>query len=519
MIPSVSISTLLSRLRKGGSRAGRAATIISEAQSLGYSDSAAINIAVIAAAESNFNPNAYHPDTGAIGYFQMVPKYWEGVASATTTPARLRAQLRIIRKKYGDNMLDDLPTFYARHFYPGLGIAYRQYRTFGIAPGRNTFGQYAVIDLGTGAVFHSPIVNAIHCWLQFVSATRVDPEYNIPSLPLVMTSVSLSGREFKQSTTLTGPFEYTTKTRFDIGRGQPVTVSRLDPAIGAGGGSDHVPSFEKVKWELSRSIVQIEVSDEAADLSDNTFLVPFYDALDTSSHSIISVPQNILMPSFDSLVQRMRDGEVDLEIIKFCLLGYAGTIESLGDSYVREKNSVNGRIIPAETFARIAATLRSDADCVEFLTSKFGTETLYDVLSSLLSYQMSGSSLNGKLEQLSLHSGTSVVIQVAGEDIGVNQTGADRIVNPAEVENFRDRWFIQWLQYSGVLFPFSLLVTPSFGSLRANSRAAISQRYAWKLLTWAEDSVADSGSAALKSALSSFSSTRSSNSPRVTRKG
>jgi hypothetical protein len=132
---------------------------------------------------------------------------------------------------------------------------------------------------------------------------------------------------------------------------------------------------------------------------------------------------------------------------------------------------------------------------------------------------MSGSSLNGKLEQLSLHSGTSVVIQVAGEDIGVNQTGTDRIVNPAEVENYRNRWFIQWLQYSGVLFPFSLLVTPSFGSLRANSRAAISQRYAWKLLNWAEDSVADSGSAALKSALSSFSSTRSSNSPRVTRKG
>lgn len=471
-----SVEDILSQLETGGRRAARARSIIAEALEVGYSDVAAIHIAIIAAAESAFDPNAKHKDTKTAGYFQLHPKYWSESA-VTTSPNILRRQLKQIRSRYGDDVLEDLSVFYGTHFYPGLGAAFSGSRVLGLQPGSRTYGQYAFVD-AAGTVFHSPAIMALYAAEKFESLTNVDPEVEVPKLPVVVTKTGTSGRAVISSVELVFPIVPTTAKRFTTSNlSARTTVSFLDPAnlINFEGVS---PSFENMDWPLSKDLVTVEISEIDASISSDR-VNPLL-AATIERYGITSAPATILLPAFDTLIHRIKKGGIDFEIMKAILLDIAFSDEQIGPALVRTNEQSTRRVEESDASKILRAKFTSDEDFKDMLLNLSDKE-LGAVLQTMLDWQLSVSSLTGLSTQLANHRTVLLSLDLSGE----------------EDENFNDQWDIPWFTYVGVLYPASLLVTPSFGAAASTLRLAVGNRYANSLFRWTRETSTDVGMATI----------------------
>lgn len=473
------VDSLLERLKRGTALAARARTIIATALSLGYSDRAAIHIAVIAAPESAFNPNAMHPETLTAGYFQLHPKHWS-TSGPTNSMAALKQQLTQIKHVHGDKILDDLATLYGAHFYPGLGRAYGRAKVIGIQPGTSTFGQYAFTD-SLGSVFHSPIIMAVYAAACFEAYTGVALELDVPQLPAIVINTTLAGNTQKRSAGLEGSISPSTKPKFSISPNAPVaTVSFLEATGTAEALSALSPSYKDVKWEYSRDTVVVEVMDDTAPLVGMDVMESYRRLM--ADGSILQVPNMMIAPAIDTLYHRIMSGVVDLEIIKANIYDIAFESGEIGDRMVRDRDT--RRIKESDTSKKLREFFLRDDATIDFIDN-FSLSEFGDVMLSLLHNQLEGSSMSGIIDQLAHHDQTFVMLKPAG----------------GEEERFPDLWSLNWLGYSGVLFPMSLLITPAFGAGVSTNSLALGQIFVQELISWTRESISNPGEQVLISKL------------------
>jgi len=474
------IDDLLSNLNRGRAPAIAAANIISEALNVGYSDQAAIHIAIIAAPESAFAPSAKAASTGAAGYFQLVPKYWS-TSGSTTTVTVLQAQLRQILTRYKDGILSDLAVLYGTHFFPGLGVAYLRNKTLGIQAGRKTYSQYAFED-AHGSVFHSPLIMALWAVQRFEELTGVALEVDVPSLPLVITKTSGSGQRVYRDVELVTPIRYSSAAEYALdSAAADVVVTRLDTGtLGLFDTSGLSPSYGDVDWISSSDLVKVTVSDEDESLNQDR-VNPFLNLFGKSG--IMDFPNYFFYPSIDTLIARIRAMTVDFEIIKSTMLDMAFSDPEVGSMMTRNKTTTKPEESKASVYLR--GRFRNDDDFLSFL-NQFSDAELVSVLQSVLSRHLASSSFTGMAYQISSHRVALLSLRIAGFD---------------EEEDYPDIWDITWFTYSGVLYPASLLITPSFGVEKNYLRLSIGNKYAQKLFSWTKQNASDPGTKIFLSAL------------------
>lgn len=494
---TTSYGNIVEQLRNGSAKGGRALSILKAAIDVGYSEQHAIHAMVIAAPESDYNPNAINGETGAAGYFQLHPKHWS-TSGRTSTSEILKNQLRQMYKQHGKRTFDDLAVLYGAHFYPGLGKAYSKSKTVGIQPGGSTFGQYAFQDQ-KGTVFHSPIIMALYATETAENALNISIELEVPKLPAAVTSTTLGGSKILQTAALEGPLKPTSKTRFVIAPGaQAVTISFLDPA-GSSVSIDSAPSFDDVEWNFSKKRVLVDVSDDPVSTRAPE-TNPLFRRFDVS-RSVIATPDNILAPSVDTLIQRIRDQTVDFEIMKANIHDIVMSSGEFGSRMERDPKTQ--RLNESSASARLRDFFSSDDDFVNFFEN-FSTTEKAAILQTMLTNQLDGTSLSGITDQFAMHDQVQILMQITGE--------------MTEVEAFRDSWALPWFCYSGVLYPLSLLVTPSFDTPNMPKPSMIGQQFAYDLFAWTRVVVPDTGASTLISAVRSLMPSRStSNQPKQRR--
>jgi len=443
---------------------GRVALVIMEQASLaGYPESSALALAAIASAESNLNPKAVNATTGALGLFQMIPRYWK-TAKGSAVPADVRAQLLEFKKHYSSDIINDPATLYATNFYPGLGKAHLTFHTMGYQPGAKTFGgQYAYKD-ALGTVFHSPLLMMAYAAKKFEQSTGVDIDLRFPLVATTVTKTNVQGNSLLGTFELQPPFSISASSTFVVGS---AANAASEFGLDRGFEPSAAPVFDIIDTPVvvRNPDLGITISDETIGLAETGR----YNIGDTELQYYGALPDTLFYPSGESLIAAIRNEVVDMTIIEglFSLL--------VRESHEIDPNTMDRITGQDTTLNRLEGVLRRPGTLVTALTS-LADEKLFEVLYLMLQRYILNCSFTMFNYQLCHH--RQLVVS------GDYRAGANGLFS-ATVENPETyRYDARWLAYGGVLFPFSLLVTPAAGMSLNAGRLSFASFVPQKLRDW-----------------------------------
>jgi hypothetical protein len=458
---------------------GRVAlSIVDSALRVGLSETSALHLAVIAAPESAFKATAVAGGTGASGYFQMVPKYWS-TAGPTISQAILDAQVAQLADRYGSSITDDLAVLYGTHFFPSLGTAHRTFAALGYQVNSKTYSQYVFED-ARGSRYHSPVFMAYYALAKFYELTGVDLSCTKPNVTSACVPVTANGR--RQSSApfqVDLPVKVTNASTFVRAKdAAEILITRMDAAQTDGGSSGltaGTTDLSQISRPFTAGLLSYSISDGP----------PEHEVLTVSARFLTTygdVDANMFLPSLETLMYAIRQGTVDLNVIKvlFSIVAMehpvASSVESDGTRLKQSRFSLK-----LNNFLSAPGLFRSE---IESLTD----DDLRDFLWVLLHKQTQDLSIAMHASQLALHDPI-----VFHGDLNQN-SGSLSVLFERGAE--QARFDTPWAQYLNVLYPFSLLVTPAMGRSLNGGRLRVSSNTQDRMRLWASSVAATSGPAA-----------------------
>lgn len=402
--------------------------------------------------------------------------------------------------------MSDLAKLYATHFFQRLGIAYSTFKSYGLQAGQNTYGQYVFKD-GLGSTFHSPVIIACYACIRFdaICLTSTELDVVVPGVPLVCVSTDLSGKKKKDAFDILLPVtavsnDKTSTTFNKAASAKSASISSLDTAVMSTGRLSSVTDYDAVTWVNSKTFVNISVSDTSVPVSTSSSTTrpsPLYERM--TSPVITESPAALVFSSLDTLIHAIRKDKVDLEILKgaFTAIAFDSSPTS-PPLFVKDDRQ---KIVRSPASLILSEIFASETGFRELLTG-LSDKNLSLVLQSLLSAHTDGCSLTGFATQLASHNSVMVHIDFKDQNT-IFDVEIPRLGNDAEA----DKWDVAWFDYESVLFPFSLLVTPNFGSEFINLPTSVGQKYGEELFSWLKGAVSDPGASIVHGIVSRFKGT------------
>lgn len=463
------LSALLIELER--SKYGRvAAQIIRTALKNGYSETAAVSVAVIAAAESGFDPEAINELSNARGYFQLVKKYWKTSAFSMTDQI-VSNQLAEIAKAYPKAILDDGAAFYGMHLLPGLGTLYSKAPSLGIQAGTSTYGgQYAIKD-SLGSVFHSPVLMFLFARRKFEALTGVLPEYRIPKLPQAVTVGSLSGRTIYSHFETSFPLQTTSATSYQrAGGAAALQVSFQDVALVG----DEKEIGEDTVLATDRFVKYRAIPSEFA-AARRPGVDAYFDLTGFDFESFAEYPENLYFPSLETLVVAVRAGKVDLDIVASLFVfacTQAGKVKMFKTTPDRSKSVISEEY--SDLIKAIGPISEGYSGTFPATLLSLNSDEIAGVMAYLLRFSLESMSHTMHGRQVCLH---EVCLYEA--DLYV---GDARDVEGLSHEQYKSSF--PWLLSNDVLYPFSLLVTPAHDQAFSDGGLQTTSQSVSRLLAW-----------------------------------
>jgi hypothetical protein len=322
---------------------------------------------------------------------------------------------------------------------------------------------------------------AAYATLLFNAATRVDLGIALPSLPFVVAKTNSRGGRLNAALTLTGDVRNVDSPVSSFERSisaETTTLTRLDSSVVESAFERLTPDYDDIDWRLSGKYITVTISDDEVSLIGDE-ISPLYKQFPMSrlGDTFISYPQNILLPSIDTLIYRLRENTVDAEILKATFSSIAFGSDAVGPLYIKDKIGKVAQSARAQVLMNVYRSERGFEDILVNLNDR----ELSLVIQSLLYAHLSSLTFTGFSSQLSSHH--SLMLHLDFNEPSVAYSAGS--------ESFR--LDLAWFDYAGVLFPASLLVTPSFGVRGIMTATSVGIRYAEDLLMWARSMPVDSG--------------------------
>lgn len=448
------VPDLISKLSKSPSKkAANMIEILSVGRESGLPDDFVISMMLIAGPESNWIPTAYNPQYGASGYFQLLPKYFS-TARLSTSRKIIAAQLKQI---YDKRTKGDLAVMYGHHFYQTLGIAYAKAPTIGLQL-KSTYGQYVVSDV-KGNSFHSPYLLALYCIAKFEAVAKVQLNISIPTVSPVIQVKESKKVSFFPITFGEGEkmFSVSNASSFKIASTSSALSGVLTGSIAQSltstltlGPVSSIFGTPLYEGEIGDdSSYTVPVPDQSGDLVNakisfgDSPTPAFYENMVSTYKEINLV--DILRASFQSYIRAIDNGSVDVNTLRIILtqvLDPRVPLSTKDDLVIKSKSA-------------ISYLLADVSQLMQVIVGK-GGDTAYLNMLALLLTNSSRLSHTTHYAQLQYHD--TCAIDIKGS------------ILPA-------------VAYSTVLWPFSILCTPAFGSGPTVFRSAVPFSAAQSMLT------------------------------------